>query len=137
MLTIPIDKGQLPYGMFGKIQAIKSEGKNAQQIAESVFNAIVDNDKSRADYTHILMNLILNNKSEEQVNQWVSVLLRIKEIERADMEFFHSHISEVVNLISKENLDAINGLFAANNLQPVGVKPAEVSLGIADEDLPF
>lgn len=137
VLTIPIDKGQLPYGMFGKIQAIKSEGKNAQQIAESVFNAIVDNDKSRAEYTHTLMNLILNNKSKDQVNQWILVLLRINEIERADMEYFHSHVSDVVSLINKENLDTINALFAANNLQVVGVKPAEVSLDIADEDLPF
>lgn len=137
VLCIPIDKGQLPYGMFGKIQAIKSEGKNAQQIAESVFNAIVDNDKSRADYTHTLMNLILNNKNEGLVNQWISVLLRIREIERADLEYFHSHFSDVVNLISKENLDAINELFDANNLQNVGVKTTEVGLGIADEDLPF
>lgn len=137
VLTIPIDKGQLPYGMFGKIQAIKSEGKNAQQIAESVFDAIVNNDKSRADYTHILMNLILNSKSDEQVNQWISVLLRIKVIERADIEYFHSHVSDVVNIICKENLDAINGLFASNNLRPIGVKPADVTLGIADEDLPF
>ena len=123
--------------MFGKIQAIKSEGKNAQQIAESVFNAIVDNDKSRADYTHTLMNLILNNKNEGLVNQWISVLLRIREIERADLEYFHSHVSDVVNLISKENMDAINELFEANTLQNVGVKTAELGLGIADEDLPF
>ena len=123
--------------MFGKIQAIKSEGKNAQQIAESVFNAIVDNDKSRADYTHTLMNLILNNKNEGLVNQWISVLLRIREIERADLEYFHSHVSDVVNLISKENLDAINELFEANTLQNVGLKTAELGLGIADEDLPF
>lgn len=137
VLTIPIDKGLLPYGMFGKIQAIKSEGKNAQQIAESVFDAIIDNDKSRAEYTHTLMNLILNNKSEESVNQWISVLLRVKEIELADMEYFHTHVSDVVSFISKVNLDAINAMFANNNLQPVGVKPAEVTLGITDEDLPF
>ena len=137
VLTIPIDKGLLPYGMFGKIQAIKSEGKNAQQIAESVFDAIIDNDKSRAEYTHTLMNLILNNKSEDNVNQWISVLLRIKEIELADMEYFHSHVTDVVSLISKENVDAINAMFENNNLQPVGVKPEVATLGIDDEDLPF
>lgn len=137
VLTIPIDKGQLPYGMFGKIQAIKSEGKNAQQIAESVFNAIADNDKSRAEYTHTIMNLILNNKSKELVNLWIPVLLRIKEIERADIEYFYSHVPDVVSLISKENLDAVNALFVANNLQTIGVKPAEAILAIADEDLPF
>ena len=69
VLTIPIDKGLLPYGMFGKIQAIKSDGKNAQQIAEGVFNAIVDNDKSRIEYTHMLMNLVLNSKSDQLINQ--------------------------------------------------------------------
>ena len=53
------------------------------------------------------------------------------------MEYFHSHVSDVVNLISKENLDAINELFEANTLQNVGVKTAELGLGIADEDLPF
>ena len=137
VLTIPIEKGQLPYGMFGKIQAIKSEGKSAQQVAESVFNAIVDNDKSRTEYTHSLLNLILNNKSEELVNQWLLVLLRIKEIERADIEYFHSHVSDVVRLISKENLEAINGLFKANNLQAVVEKSADVTIGITDEDLPF
>ncbi len=137
VLTIPIDKGQLPYGMFGKIQAIKSEGKNAQQIAESVFNAIVDNDKSRADYTHTLMNLILNNKNEELVNQWISVVLRIKEIELADVAYLHSHVVDVVNLINKENLDSLNGLFVTNNLQAVVVRPIDATSGVADEDLPF
>ena len=137
VLTIPIEKGQLPYGMFGKIQAIKSEGKNAQQIAESVFEAIVDNDKSRVDYTHTLMNLILNNNNEGLINQWITMLLHIGSIERADLEYFNSHVSDVVSLMNKENLDAINGLFRTNNLSEVGVKPAEVEAGIVDEDLPF
>jgi hypothetical protein len=138
ILCIPIDKGQLPYGMFGKIQALKSEGKNAQQIAESVFNAIIDNDKSRNEYVHTLMNLILNNKSEELVNQWISVLLRINTIEHADLEYFNSHVSEVVALISKENLAALNSLFADNNLQQVGVQPVAAMPEIVDvDDLPF
>ncbi|MBO6252289.1 MAG: toll/interleukin-1 receptor domain-containing protein [Bacteroidaceae bacterium] len=137
VLTIPIEKGQLPYGMFGKIQAIKSEGKNAQQIAESVFDAIVDNDKSRADYIHTLMNLILNNKNEGLINQWIAVLLRIGSIERADLEYLNSHISDVVILMSKENLDAINGLFRTYNLSEVGMKPVEVGTEVADDDLPF
>lgn len=138
VLTIPINKGQLPYGMFGKIQAIKSEGKNAQQIAENVFNAIIDNDKSRIDYTHMLMNLILNNKSEELINQWISVLLRINTIERADLEYFNSHVPDIATFISKENLDALNGLFNDNNLMSVGeIIPVDVSEIINSNDLPF
>ena len=137
VLTIPIDKGQLPYGMFGKIQAIKSEGKNAQQIAESVFNAIIDNDKSRIEYTHSLMNLILNNKSEQLINQWISVLLRINTIELADLEYFNSHISDIVNIITKENLDALNSLFTNNNLMPVGIKQTSAIPEIVDDNLPF
>ena len=137
VLTIPIDKGQLPYGMFGKIQAIKSEGKNAQQIAENVFDAIVSNDKSRADYTHTLMNLMLNNKDGELINRWVPVLLRIGSFERADLEYFNSHVSEVVNLLSEGNLNAVNKLFRANKLSEVGVKPAGIELEVADENLPF
>ncbi len=137
VLTIPIDKGQLPYGMFGKIQAIKSEGKNAQQIAESVFEAIVDNDKSRADYTHTLMNLILNNKNEGLINQWISVLLRIETVERADLEYLNSHVSDVVNLISKSNLYSINKLFTDNKLLSVGINQTTATPEIVDDNLPF
>ena len=137
VLTIPIEKGQLPYGMFGKIQAIKSEGKNAQQIAERVFEAIVDNDKSRVDYTHTLMNMILNNKSEELINQWISVLLRINTIERADLEYFNSHVSDVVNLISESNLYSINKLFTDNKLQSVGMNQTTAIPEIVDDNLPF
>lgn len=138
VLCIPIDKGQLPYGMFGKIQAIKSEGKNAQQIAEGVFSAIIDNDKSRVEYTHTLMNLILNNKREYFVNQLISVLLRVNRIELADLEYFNSHVSEVVSLISEDNLNAINKLFTDNHLQSVGKMPAFATTGIVNqEDLPF
>lgn len=137
VLTIPIEKGQLPYGMFGKIQAIKSEGKNAHQIAERVFEAIVDNDKSRADYTHMLMNLILNNKSEELINQWISVLLRINTIERADLEYFNSHVSDVVNLISESSLYSINKLFTDNKLQSVGMNQTTAIPEIVDDNLPF
>lgn len=137
VLTIPIEKGQLPYGMFGKIQAIKSEGKNAQQIAEKVFEAIVDNDKSRVDYTHTLMNMILNNKSEELINQWISVLLRINTIERADLEYFNSHVSDVVSLISESNLYSINKLFTDNKLQSVGINQTTEIPEIVDDNLPF
>lgn len=138
VLCIPIDKGQLPYGMFGKIQALKSEGKNAQQIAESVFNAIIDNDKSRNEYIHTLMNLILNNKNEELINLWISVLLRINTIELADLEYLNSHVSEMVALISKENLDALNSLFADNNLQQVRLQQVPAMPGsIVSDDLPF
>lgn len=137
VLTIPIDKGQLPYGMFGKIQALKSEGKNAQQIAESVFNAIIDNDKSRNEYVHTLMNLILNNKSEELVNQWISVLLRINTIEHADLEYFNSHVSDVVNLISESNLYSINKLFTDYKLQSVGINQTTEIPEIVDDNLPF
>lgn len=138
VLCIPIDKGQLPYGMFGKIQALKSEGKNAQQIAESVFNAIIDNEKSRSEYTHTLMNLILNNKRGDLINLWISVLLRIDTIEYADLEYFNSHISDVVTFITKANLNALNRLFTDNHLQPVGVRPAAASTGsIGTDDLPF
>lgn len=139
VLCIPIDKGQLPYGMFGKIQAIKSDGKNAQQIAERVFNAIIDNDKSRIEYTHILMNLILNNKNEDLINQWISLLLRINTIEQADLEYFNSHVPDIVRFIDKDNLDALNLLFTENGLAEVGVMPvvAADSGLVEDVDLPF
>lgn len=137
VLTIPIDKGQLPYGMFGKIQAIKSDGKNANQIAEDVFNAIIDNDKSRIEYIHSLMNLILNSKNEELINQWISVLLRINTIERADLEYFYSHVSDIVTLINEENLHAVNNILANNNLQTIGVNQTSTIPDMMDDNLPF
>ena len=71
------------------------------------------------------------------INQWISVLLRIGSIEHADLEYLNSHISDVVILMSKENLEAINGLFRTYNLSEVGVKPVEVGKEVTDEDLPF
>jgi hypothetical protein len=47
-------------------------------------------------------------------------------------------VSEVVALISKENLAALNSLFADNNLQQVGVQPVAAMPEIVDvDDLPF
>lgn len=51
----------------------------------------------------------------------ISVLLRINTIESADLEYFNSHVSDIVALISEGNLHAINKLFTDNNLQPVGL----------------
>ena len=66
------------------------------------------------------------------------MLLRINTIEHADLEYFNSHVSEVVALISKENLAALNSLFAHNNLQQVGVQPVAAMPEIVDvDDLPF
>jgi len=64
-------------------------------------------------------------------------LLRIGSFERADLEYFNSHVSDVVSLMSKESLEVINGLFRVNNLPAVGVKPAQMEVVVADEDLPF
>ena len=137
-MCMPIDKGVLPYGMVGKIQAIKSDGKGARKIAESVFNAIIDNDKSRIEYTRMLINLILNNKNEELINQWISVLLRINTVERADVEYFNSHVPDIVNLISEKNLANINQLFIDNGLQTVGLNSKVVVPEIFDPNgLPF
>lgn len=97
----------------------------------------MDNDKSRVDYTHTLMNMILNNKSEELINQWISVLLRINTIERADLEYFNSHVSDVVNLISESNLYSINKLFTDNKLQSVGINQTTEIPEIVDDNLPF
>ena len=65
------------------------------------------------------------------------MLLRINTIERADLEYFNSHVSDVVNLISESNLYSINKLFTDNKLQSVGINQTTEIPEIVDDNLPF
>lgn len=58
-------------------------------------------------------------------------------MEPADLEYFNSHVSDIVALISEGNLHAINKLFTDNNLQPVGLNQTATIPEVVDDDLPF
>lgn len=91
VLVIPIRKGSDPYGLLGKIQGIQSRGKNANKLAEEIFQILYTNNLSRRKYTRLLAELLLNSKNNTEACKWVKLLNSIPTVDYEVIEFVYSN----------------------------------------------
>ena len=135
-LVIPIGKDALPYGFFGKYQALKGYKKTANEIAQEIWSAIISNNKTRTIYMSKLIKLILNAKNTEEATQFISVLLQIENTDKQFIEYLYTNFSSNSILHSQYVLDAINPLFKKYGLallEPGANNPESIS----NDELPF
>ena len=136
-LVIPISCGVIPYGFIGKWQAIKSDGKSRNQVANDVFKAICTNEITRSGYLEKLVNLIVGAKSKEEALQFLNVLKDIKDIEKRYVDILYSHYTDNLILMGNECLKVVNPIFEQNGLDTIKRKsPIETPVP-QNIDLPF
>lgn len=135
VLVIPIRKGCDPYGLFGKVQGIQSNGKSANVLAKEIFHILCSNKLSQKTYLKTLASLLLNSKNEEEASKWLDLIRGIKFIDSEIVEFIYSNYLKNNNLLNDPVLRKANELFSKYSFKPLEKNPI-VEENIND-DLPF
>ena len=136
-LVIPISCGVIPYGFIGKWQAIKSDGKSRNQVANDVFKAICTNEITRSGYLEKLLNLIVGAKSKDEALQFLNVFKDINEVEKRYVDILYSHYADNHILMENECVKIANPIFEQNGIETIKKKsPIETPVP-QNIDLPF
>ncbi len=135
-LVISIDRGHVPYGFFGKYQALKSKDKSANEIACDVWTAIHTNEITKTTYFKKIVELILNAKNNNDAMHFISILGNCTEINKQHIENLHENWSSNSILFSSDVISSINPLFMKYGLTPI-TDISQLILPTDQEELPF
>lgn len=136
ILVIPIIKGVNPYGLFGKYQGIQSQNKDANKIANDIFEIVSTNEKTKTIYSEMVRNLVLNAKNKEDGLKWIALLEKIPNIEPSIISELHSKYATNGNLNDESIFAVVNRIF-----NKYGLPGIDTNIFVTDEtetdDLPF
>lgn len=137
VLIIPVIRGLLPYGFFGKYQGIHAEGKTIGQVAEEIFQALVRNPKTRQKSITCLVTLLGQSTAIPEAHERLDILGTIPSIPVTSLESLKQMVSENGVLSGdKEFVGKLNPLLKTHGV-------TELSVGIVlaaadfDDDIPF
>ena len=109
-LVLSINKGETPYGFFGKFQALKSKSTSADMAAE-VWVAISNNYRTKDLYSEKLINLLLNVKSDAECKALLHIVDTYEGIDRRYVENLRNHYSDNALLMTSKNMAMANEVF--------------------------
>lgn len=135
-LVIPIDKGAVPYGFFGKYQALKSHNKNANEMADDIWRTIATNDRTKSLYLNKLVALILNSTNEENALRYLGVIEKVPNLDKYYIENIHNNYNSNSLLMLSNVLEKANTIFKSYGLSEISENIA-MPKPIVDDDLPF
>ncbi len=135
-LVLSIDKGNIPYGFFGKYQAIKSKGKYTKDVAHDVWYAIYTNEKAKTIYYKKIVGLILNGTNKSDVMQFVKVLHNCEGVNKQYIEILHDNWTSNSMLNSSDAIELVNPIFKKYGL-PTLALALQKNEQIENDDLPF
>ncbi|WP_301038279.1 toll/interleukin-1 receptor domain-containing protein [Parabacteroides goldsteinii] len=131
-----INKGAVPYGFFGKYQALKSRNKTAQQMAIDVWKAISNNDKTKPIYLNKLCAFILNATTTSDAVRFIDILKQCESVDKHMIESVHENYSSNGILNTPEIINFINPIFQKYGLKTMTLYQPKTKQKDY-EDLPF
>lgn len=134
--VISIDKGSLPYGFFGKYQALKSKNKNANTMAYEIWKIISTNDYTKNIFFTKFVALLLNATNEQDALQYIDVIKQCESVGKQYIENLYDNISSNNILNTKDILRALNPLFKKYGLKSIERVP-NFTQENSNKDLPF
>lgn len=138
VVCIPISKKQMPYGFLGKVQAIKvGEGMTVAEVAKKVFEAICNNEKSRAKYLQILSDILLNSKFAKDAQNWMEIINEVPSLSSADLNYINQYASENTSLMKPFVLSRLNILFNNVGLEEIEIEKKQTTYVYDASALPF
>lgn len=135
-MVFSINKGAVPYGFFGKFQALKSRDY-CMDMANDLWMAIIKNETTCEIYAEKLINLILNVKSEDDALCYISRLDSFETIDKRFIDNLHSHCCDNSFLYKENVLLKLNAVFEKFNLEPLMVSDCIRKDPLLDDSLPF
>lgn len=80
--VLPISKGDVPYGFFGKYQALNSKNKSANDIAFALWTVITENGKTAPIYFDKFLSLIVNSATTKEALDRLKTLRNCQKVDR-------------------------------------------------------
>ena len=131
-----INKGAVPYGFFGRYQALKSKDKNALQMAHDVWEAISTNNNTKQTYINKLVTLILTATTSLDAVRLIEILNQCENVDKRFIENIYDNYSSNNILNTREVIDSINPIFQKYGLDNIAIGLPE-AVRDDDEILPF
>lgn len=135
-VVIPIIKDAMPYGFFGKYQAIKSAEGKASEIAKSVWDTITKNEKTNSRYFSCLVSLILTAQNKPEAICFLDVLDQCSNVSRGAVDSLYKNWINNTILNDLSIIEKANNIFSKYSIKPLSVTKNSYTL-ISDDDLPF
>lgn len=135
-LVISINKGENPYGFFGKFQALKAK-TNSSDMAAEVWKAISNNERTKDLYSEKLIGLLLNVKNDPICKVLLQVLDAYESIDKRHIENLHAHYNENNLLMDTPNLKMANQIFKKYGLNAIKVNTQSTTEVTDIDNLPF
>lgn len=133
--VLPISKEMMPYGFFGKYQALKSTGKNANEIAKALWLVITDNIKTRQIYFDKFLSLIVNSATKEEALERLKILKECPNTSQGIAMALREKYQETSVMTEKEVVTNLNDFFAQYNIEKIKIS---ISATVQNnDDLPF
>jgi hypothetical protein len=137
ILIIPIIKGLDPYGFIGKYQGYKTANKKVHQVAESIFDIICKNPKTKNKYLNISIELFLLSNSKEEALNRIKILNRLDSITEEKAAVMYNRVTDNQNLNDKDVIKEFSKLFDKFKLKKITSADFNKSTFAVDDDLPF
>lgn len=136
VLVLPIRYGIDPYGLLGKYQALQGKGRTLGEVSESVFRAILENERTSTRLVSCLVEQFLVAGSSEAAATKLKLLDRTEEISTEHLHKIRDKAANSGELAKDaELLEQINQLLTRHGVEPV------MSTGDSgdhlDDEIPF
>lgn len=133
--VLPISKGDVPYGFFGKYQALNSKNKSANDIAFALWTVITENGKTAPIYFDKFLSLIVNSATTKEALNRLKTLRNCQKVDRNVAMSLRKIYQETSVMNEKEVVDCLNDFFAEHGVDKIKISSAAPVLN--EETLPF
>ena len=133
--VLPISKGDVPYGFFGKYQALNSKNKSANDIAFALWTVITENGKTAPIYFDKFLSLIVNSATTKEALDRLKTLRNCQKVDRNVAMSLRKKYQETSVMNEKEVVDCLNDFFAEHGVDKIKISSAAPVLN--EETLPF
>lgn len=137
VLIIPIRRELDPYGFIGKYQGIQAMNKSIGEVAEDIFQTIVNSPKTRGKMLSSLSNSISQSTNIQDATEKVELLKTVNNIPLDIIEKIKESVTENNLLINTQDfITSLNELFSNYSVTKLNVGGVAVS-SEWDDDIPF
>lgn len=133
--VLPISKGDVPYGFFGKYRALNSKNKSANDIAFALWTVITENGKTAPIYFDKFLSLIVNSATTKEALNRLKTLRNCQKVDRNVAMSLRKKYQETSVMNEKEVVDCLNDFFAEHGVDKIKISSAAPVLN--EETLPF
>lgn len=137
ILIVPIRKGLNPFGFIAKYQGMQGEGKTIRQVADSLFQILANQPKTKGRMAEVLVEQILLATAVETAINKLRLLLRIETLPEGHLEKLRASILDNKILTeSDEVMLAVNDMLQERGL-PAVQRVEKLPREEFDDDIPF